>query len=132
MDGGPIRVAVIGHTAKLSGGKLAISRLISAMENVSVHVVLAEEGPLVEVLVRAGATVEVLPMDRRARNLRKERIRIGSVPFAAAWATTTYTVRLAETVAATPARPGAHEYSEGCHLRRRSRHVQRAFPVFGT
>ncbi len=93
-DRGPIRVVVIGHTAQLSGGELAISRLISTMENVSVHVVLAEEGPLVEVLERAGATVEVLPMDRRVRNLRKERIRIGGVPFAAGWATVTYTVKL--------------------------------------
>ena len=65
------------------------------MVSVAVHVVLAEDGPLVNVLERAGATVEVLPMDRRARNLRKDRIRIGGVPFSAAWATVTYTVRLA-------------------------------------
>jgi glycosyltransferase involved in cell wall biosynthesis len=94
-DRGAIRVVVVGHTAKLSGGELAISRLISTMVSVAVHVVLAEDGPLVSVLERAGATVEVLPMDRRARNLRKDRIRIGGVPFGAAWATITYTVRLA-------------------------------------
>ena len=94
-DRGAIRVVVVGHTAQLSGGELAISRLISTMVSVAVHVVLAEDGPLVSVLERAGATVEVLPMDRRARNLRKDRIRIGGVPFSAAWGTMTYTVRLA-------------------------------------
>ena len=86
---------MVGHTAQLSGGELAISRLISTMVSVAVHVVLAEDGPLVNVLERAGATVEVLPMDTRARNLRKDRIRFGGVPFSAAWATITYTVRLA-------------------------------------
>lgn len=90
-----IRVVVVGHTAQLSGGELAISRLISTMVSVAVHVVLAEDGPLVNVLERAGATVEVLPMDRRARNLRKDRIRAGGVPFFAGWATMTYTLRLA-------------------------------------
>ena len=94
-DRGAIRVVVVGHTAQLSGGELAISRLISTMVSVAVHVVLAEDGPLVSVLERAGATVEVLPMDRRARNLRKDRIRMGGVPFSAAWATVTYTIKLA-------------------------------------
>jgi len=90
-----IRVVVVGHTAQLSGGELAISRLISAMENVDVHVVLAEEGPLVEQLEKAGATVEVLPMAESARNLRRDRVRIGGVPFIAALSTITYTVKLA-------------------------------------
>ena len=91
----PIRVVVVGHTAQLSGGELAISRLISAMDNVDVHVVLAEDGPLVEYLEDAGATVEVLPMAAIARNLRRDRVRIGGVPWFAALATITYTVKLA-------------------------------------
>ena len=61
----PFRVVVVGHTAQLSGGELAISRLISSMDSVDVHVVLAEDGPLVENLEHAGATVEVLPMAER-------------------------------------------------------------------
>ena len=88
-------MVVVGHTAQLSGGELAISRLISAMDNVDVHVVLAEDGPLVEYLEDAGATVEVLPMAAIARNLRRDRVRIGGVPLFAALATITYTVKLA-------------------------------------
>jgi glycosyltransferase involved in cell wall biosynthesis len=91
----PVRVVVIGHTAQLSGGELAISRLISSMDSVDVHVVLAEDGPLVENLERAGATVEVLPMAERARNLRKDRVRIGGMPLQTTFATIGYTIKLA-------------------------------------
>ena len=77
----PLRVVVVGHTAQLSGGELAISRLIAAMPSIDVHVVLAQDGPLVDVLESAGATVEVLPMGERARDLRKDRVRIGGVPM---------------------------------------------------
>jgi glycosyltransferase involved in cell wall biosynthesis len=90
----PIRVVVIGHTAQLSGGELAISRLISAMTDVDVHVVLAEDGPLVDVLERGGATVEVLPMNEVARNLRKDRARAGGFPLQAALSTVIYAARL--------------------------------------
>jgi glycosyltransferase involved in cell wall biosynthesis len=91
----PLRVVVVGHTAQLSGGELAISRLISAMPSVDVHVVLAQDGPLVDVLESAGASVEVLPMGERARDLRKDRARIGGAPLHAALATMTYTLKLA-------------------------------------
>jgi glycosyltransferase involved in cell wall biosynthesis len=92
----PLRVVVVGHTAQLSGGELAISRLIASITNaVDVHVVLAEYGPLVDVLERAGATVEILPMEKRARDLRRDRVRIGGMPFRSMLATATYTVKLA-------------------------------------
>ena len=95
-EGRPLRVVVVGHTAQLSGGELAISRLIASITNaVDVHVVLAEYGPLVDVLERAGATVEILPMDKRARDLRRDRVRLGGVPLRSALATATYTVKLA-------------------------------------
>ena len=93
----PLRVVVVGHTAQLSGGELAISRLIASIANaVDVHVVLAEDGPLVDVLERAGATVEILPMAERARALRRDRARVGGVPWRSALATATYTVKLAK------------------------------------
>ena len=95
-EGRPLRVVVVGHTAQLSGGELAISRLIASITDaVDVHVVLAEYGPLVDVLKRAGATVEVLPMDERVRTLRRDRIRVGGVPLRSLLATATYTVKLA-------------------------------------
>jgi len=95
VDKRPIRVVVVGHAAELSGGELAISRLISAMANVNVHVVLAEEGPLIDVLEEAGATVEVLPMNEKARGLRKDRARAGGVPLDALLASVIYTAKLA-------------------------------------
>jgi glycosyltransferase involved in cell wall biosynthesis len=92
----PLRVVVVGHTAQLSGGELAISRLIASITNsVEVHVVLAEHGPLVDVLERAGASVEILPMDNQARNLRRDRVRVGNVPLRSMLATAIYTIKLA-------------------------------------
>ncbi len=94
-EGRPLRVVVVGHTAQLSGGELAMSRLIASIATaVDVHVVLAECGPLVDVLEGAGATVEILPMGKRARDLRRDRVRLGGVPLRSALATAAYTVKL--------------------------------------
>jgi len=67
-----IRVVVLGHTATLSGGELAMSRLIPAMEHTDVHVILAEHGPLVAYLRERGISVEVSEMGKRGRLLRKD------------------------------------------------------------
>ena len=53
-------VVFLDHTAKLSGGELALARLLPALE-VNAHVILGEDGPLVPLLRAAGATVEILP-----------------------------------------------------------------------
>jgi glycosyltransferase involved in cell wall biosynthesis len=93
-----LRVLVVGHTAALSGGELAILRLIEAMPSVKVHVILAEEGPLVALLESAGATVEVLKMHQSARELRRGRATLSRVPARAAIAVALYTVRLARRI----------------------------------
>ena len=70
-----IRVVYVGHVAQLSGGEIALMRLIDALDEVDAHVILAEDGPLVERLRASGVSVEVLPMPERTRDLRKDRVR---------------------------------------------------------
>jgi len=94
-----LRVVVLGHSAQLSGGELAIQRTIAAMTDVEVHVILAEDGPLVPLLERAGASVEVLPMDDRSRNLRKDRVQPGKFSMVTWLQSAIYVLRLARRLA---------------------------------
>ena len=91
----PLRVAYVDHCAKLSGAQLALLRLVSALDHVESHVVLAEEGPLTADLAAAGAEVTVLPMHERARGLKKGDVRGGSAAAGAALATARYGFGLA-------------------------------------
>jgi glycosyltransferase involved in cell wall biosynthesis len=71
----PPRVVYVNHVARLSGGEIALARLLKALEGlVSAHVILGEDGPLVERLREAGAEVEVLPIAPRVRDTRKDSI----------------------------------------------------------
>jgi glycosyltransferase involved in cell wall biosynthesis len=90
-----LRVTYVGHVAQLSGGEIALSRLIEALDEVDAHVILAESGPLVARLLASGATVEVLPMRERTRGLRKDRVGATRLPLAAILDTAIYTLRLA-------------------------------------
>lgn len=99
LDTRALRVVVLGHTAQLSGGELAIQRTIAAMTDVEVHVILAENGPLVRLLERAGASVEVFPMGEGSRNLRKDRVRPGRFPVLAWVESAIYVLRLARRLA---------------------------------
>jgi glycosyltransferase involved in cell wall biosynthesis len=87
-------VVYIDHCAKLSGGEIALARLLEAL-HARAHVILAEDGPLVGRLTKAGATVEVLPLRTVARDLRRTRVRVGGVPPLAAVETVRYTLALA-------------------------------------
>ncbi|WP_299033043.1 glycosyltransferase family 4 protein [uncultured Pseudokineococcus sp.] len=89
------RVVVVGHSAALSGGELALLTLLPALEAVDVHVVLAEDGPLVGRLEAAGVSVEVLALPERTARLRKGAVRPGTVPVGAMWDTADYVRRLA-------------------------------------
>jgi glycosyltransferase involved in cell wall biosynthesis len=71
-----LRVVFVDHVARLSGGEIALSRLLPALaEHVDVHVVLGEEGPLVERLRRQGIETEVMPLAPRLRDVRRETVR---------------------------------------------------------
>ena len=93
--GRAVRVVYLDHTAELSGGELALARLLPALRSrVEAHVILAEDGPLARRLEAAGASVEILPMDPAARQLRRDRIRPSGVSLGAAWAAVRYSVGL--------------------------------------
>jgi glycosyltransferase involved in cell wall biosynthesis len=78
-----LRVVYLDHVARLSGGEIAILRLLPYLEDVNAHVILAEEGLLAERLQEAGISVEVLALDASARDLRKDAVGLGASPRAA-------------------------------------------------
>jgi len=89
--GRPLRVVFVDHVARLSGAEIALTRLIPALRGqVECHVILGEDGSLVERLRRGGATVEVLPMDERLRDVRKDTVRPGLTQIVALWRTLRY------------------------------------------
>ncbi len=90
-----LRVVYVGHVAQLSGGEIALVRLIAALDEVDAHVILAEDGPLVARLLVAGASVEVLPLPERTRDLRKDRVGPGTLPASAVFDAARYVLRLA-------------------------------------
>lgn len=89
-----LRVVYLDHCARLSGGELALSRLLPALCDIDTHVVLGEEGPLVGRLLRGGTSVEVRPMADAARNLNRSRVRPGGVPGAGALHAALYALKL--------------------------------------
>ncbi|MCU1458132.1 MAG: glycosyltransferase family 1 protein, partial [Actinomycetia bacterium] len=93
----PLRVVYVGHTARLSGGELALARLLPALQDLGVetHVILGEDGPLVAELRSVGVAVEVLPLGAAARDLRKDRVTPTGVPLGSALQTLRYVRRLA-------------------------------------
>ena len=90
---GRLRVVYLDHVARLSGGELALARLLDALD-VDATVVLAEDGPLVARLQASGATVEVLPLAPRVRDLRRHQVRPTGVPVGDVLAVAGYVVRL--------------------------------------
>ena len=74
-----VRVVFVNHCAQLSGGELALARLIPALRGVQSHVILGEPGPIEAVLRQRGATVEVLALDEQVRHTRRDEVRAGSI-----------------------------------------------------
>jgi glycosyltransferase involved in cell wall biosynthesis len=63
----------VDHTAKLSGGEIALSRLLPGLKSsVSPIVVLGEDGPLVPRLRALGVEVRILPLSPHTRQVRKD------------------------------------------------------------
>src|SRR3954447_8182806 len=89
------KVVFLGHVARMSGGEIALLRLVSAMaEHVDAHVILGEDGPLVGRLRERGVTVEVLPLDPTLRDVRKDTVRPGGFNLASVPALARYVGRL--------------------------------------
>lgn len=91
----PVRVVYLGHSASLSGTELALVRLLRYVRDVEPHVILAEDGPLVERLRALGVQVEVLPLAESVRALARDRVGIGSLAGMGAVHTGVYVCRLA-------------------------------------
>lgn len=90
-----VRVVYLDHIARLSGGEIALLRLLPHLRDVNAHVILGEDGPLADRLQRAGISVEVLPIAASARDLRRDTARLGGVSPGAALHTLAYIARLA-------------------------------------
>jgi glycosyltransferase involved in cell wall biosynthesis len=101
VTGGPARprprrrVVYLDHTASLSGGELALVRLLGALDDVDARVVLAEPGPLEDELRAAGAAVVVLPLGESTRGLGRESVTARRLPWRSAAATLAYVWRTA-------------------------------------
>jgi glycosyltransferase involved in cell wall biosynthesis len=90
-----LRVVYLDHVARLSGGEIALMRLLTRFQNVDPHVILGEDGPLADRLQQAGVSVEVLPIAASARDVRRDTVRLGATSPSSALHTLAYIVRLA-------------------------------------
>jgi glycosyltransferase involved in cell wall biosynthesis len=90
-----LRVVYLDHVARLSGGEIALLRVLPHLRHVNAHVILGEEGPLADRLAQAGVSVEVLPIAASLRDLRRESVRLGGASPVAVWRTLAYVARLA-------------------------------------
>jgi len=81
----PSRVLYLDHTAKLSGGEIALLRLLEATDRAQVYpiVLLAEEGPIAARLREAGVETHVLPLSGRVRDIRKDTLGLSALRHAA-------------------------------------------------
>jgi glycosyltransferase involved in cell wall biosynthesis len=77
----PVRVLYLDHTAALSGGELALARLLGALDRTRVEpiVALAEDGPLRELLARQSIDTHVLPLSEKLRRVRKDSLGIAGL-----------------------------------------------------
>jgi glycosyltransferase involved in cell wall biosynthesis len=88
------RVVYLDHIARLSGGEIALLRLLPHLRRVNAHVILGEDGPLLQRLLQAGISAEVLPIAPSARDLRKDTVRFGRLSPLPALHTLAYVARL--------------------------------------
>lgn len=56
------RVAILGHSAQVSGAEIAILRLLPEITSVETRVILAEEGPLTSLLRQSDFDVQIIPL----------------------------------------------------------------------
>ena len=88
------RVLFVDHVARLSGGEVALARLLEALDGaVDAHVVTFELGPLLVTLGAAGITSEVVAMPARTTDLSRARAR--GLPLVALYDSTRQVLRLA-------------------------------------
>ena len=85
----------VDHVARLSGAEIALLRLLPALAaEVDVHVILGEDGPLVERLRSLGIATEVMRMTPRLRDLPRDQIQPRRLDLAALAHLPPYVLRL--------------------------------------
>jgi glycosyltransferase involved in cell wall biosynthesis len=89
-----LRVVFLDHVARLSGGEIALMRLLTHFQRIDPHVILGEDGPLADRLSQARVSVEVLPVAPSARDARRDTVTFGATSPAAALHTLAYIARL--------------------------------------
>jgi glycosyltransferase involved in cell wall biosynthesis len=89
-----LRVVFLDHVARLSGGEIALMRLLTHFQHVNPHMILGEDGPLADRLQQLGVSVEVLPIAPSARDLRRDTVGLGTSPVTVLH-TLNYVARLA-------------------------------------
>jgi glycosyltransferase involved in cell wall biosynthesis len=89
-----VRVVFLDHVARLSGGEIALMRLLTHFQNVNPHVILGEDGPLADRLAQAGVSVEVLPIAPAARDARRDTVTLGAASPSATLHTIAYIATL--------------------------------------
>lgn len=77
----PVPVLYLDHTARLSGGEIALLRLLGAIDRTRFKpcVLLAEDGPLVDKLERIGIDTHVIPLSDSVRSVRKDTLSGGAL-----------------------------------------------------
>ena len=92
-----LTVLYLDHCAQLSGGEIALARLVAALPATGVRceVVLGEHGLLEEVLAGSACTVQVVPLSGRSRHLRRAAVKPGVALLKSLWDTAAYVARLA-------------------------------------
>ncbi|KWX75053.1 glycosyltransferase family 4 protein [Paenibacillus jilunlii] len=74
-----LKVAYIDHTAKWSGGEVALFNILTNIGNqIEPLVILAEEGALAERLREKGIDVRVIPLDESIRNRGRNAVNLGA------------------------------------------------------
>ena len=91
----PLSVVYLDHTAALSGGELALSRLLPALDGVDARAIVAESGDLVERLRDTGVITDELLLPTASRSLRRDQVNLSRLPVRSALATASYVVQLA-------------------------------------
>ncbi|MGO8672024.1 MAG: glycosyltransferase [Capsulimonadaceae bacterium] len=78
---GPIPVLYLDHTARISGGEIALVRLLEAIDRNQYMpvVLLAEAGPLEERLKQIGVSVHVIPLSGSVREVKKDSLGVGAL-----------------------------------------------------
>jgi glycosyltransferase involved in cell wall biosynthesis len=92
-----LTVLYLDHCAQLSGGEIALARLLASLPETGVRceVVLGEHGPLEDLLAGTAAEVTVLPLPDSTRQLRRATVTPGLPLLKGASESARYVVRLA-------------------------------------